>query len=418
MAVAAVRPKPNIMKLKRNALARLKLQILFRLFFVCIALIPLVIAFFAWNWIPLVVSLLLMGLPAIILTFDPEFALGIFNTDRALSCVHYSGHFAKQGLDYWLTGPFSAVKSVFVGLVVLLFGWFFNLRSLVRISFDFQDIYRTVPRSGRRFSDYMKRFCQGLGLVLVLFIVWFAAVNLVTSFVSRHVAANQNPYVFQNALEDTDKQNVLENLQDLLHTKPYFYHVEIPFSEDGFDLGREQEEKPDTHASYRAEISHDVFAPNEVWEFNLFLNDDRSGWMDADDIVHPIAFDANAASTKLYLSRDPRGKITLMYQPRPGASYVMIPIDEAPEAYQTLTRYLLLPDEVLDMMQQDPDNLMFDGDEGLFHIVYQSPTDRVTIGMKDSVYPFEVSLHAETLGMQYETEVIRFDGTHSFTLPN
>ena len=419
MAVATVRPKQNIMKLKRNALARLKLQILFRLFFVSVALVPLVIASYTANLIPLVIGLLIMGFPSILLTFDPEFALGIFNTDRALSCVRYSGHFPKRGLDWWLTGPFSGAKKIAVALVTVLFGWFLNLRSLLRIVFDFQDIYRTVPQTSRQFSAYMKRFCQGLGLLTLLFIIWFAAVNLMAYSMSARVSPGKsNPYVFQDQAQETDKENILDQVRELLHNNAYFYYVEIPFDESGFTLGLEREETTQS-ASYHAEIAHDVIAPQEIWEFTLSLNEERSkDWTDEADVIHPISYDSGSAATKFYLSKDARGKIMLYYEPRAGAGYVSCAIDEAPQGYQDLLSYLLLPDEVIDMIASDPENFALDGTEGLLHGVYQSQTDRVTIGLKDTTYPFEVMISSETFNLRYETEAIRFDGTHTFTLPN
>ena len=398
----------------KNALARFKLQLIFRLFFLAVGLVPLLAAISAWRFWLLAVALVILDIPALILTLWPDICFGVLNTDRAYACINYSGFFRENAVDRFLQRPYTRKKYVAVCIVLLLIGWARNIRDIVRLCADSIDITRCLPRPTQRNTRVLfRRFCRSIWLPISIFFLWCCLAGTLAGMLSDVASrAHSDPYRFYNGIDDTREQAVMQAVSQTMRQEDYFYYVRIPFNENGFVA---QNAAGTQQGEYLACISHHT-GTQESWEIVLTLTDTRSSaWKDDAQIIHPIRFDAQAESETIYISGS--DKKTLHYRDESG-TYVHVAQDQAPAGYQALVRYIILDEATLSAMQQDSEHLAADSDSGFIHIRYETEDMRITIGVKEDRFPYEVAVSQQAPdAFCFETEAILFDGTHTFTLP-
>ncbi len=397
----------------KNALARLKLQMILRLCFVAVALIPLLCGFIAWRMYLVAIALVLQDIPAFLLTLKPDFGMGVFNTQRAYDCIDYPGFFTDKKLDRFLTPPFAGKKKIGVYAFLFFFGWYCNLRQIVKLTADYIDITRCFPKNpDKRFSARWKRFRGGLGMVCAVFLVWCAIAGTLAGALADVVGTSHgDPYTFRSAVDEKTEDDVLYGLSSTLRDRSYFYYVNIPFNENGFAA---QGATGKQSASYLACITHQL-TTQESWQVTLTLTDERSAaWREDADVVHPIRFDTDGGSESVYFSGEAAD--TVYYRDASG-TYVQSALDGAPESYQALARYILLTSDTVSAMLADDEHTAADGASGIVHIRYETDAQRITVGMKDDYLPFEASVTEFADNFSFKTEAIRFEAVNNFTLP-
>lgn len=397
----------------KNALARLKVQVVFRLVFVALALVPLWAGLAAWRLWLVLTALAVMDVPAVILTFWPDVCMGVLSTRRAYDCIDYPGFFPERKIDLLLAPPFDAKKRIAAAALTALLGWLFNARQIVRLTADFIDITRCLPRKKGGFPVLWKRFCSGLGLPAALFVLWCGSAGLIASPLADAAGLSRaDPYRFRSAVDEEAENAVLSALSQTLREENYIYYVQIPFNENGFAA---QNVSGRQSASYLACVTHQM-TTQESWEIVLTLDEERSAaWANEADVVHPIRFDAQSQSETIYVSGS--DEKTVYYRDASGA-YTSCEQDDAPESYRTLLRYILLDASKVQAMQSDGEHTAVDSDSGFIHIRYETETERITVGVKDDRYPYEASYAVSgENAFSMKTEAIRFDSLHAFTLP-
>ncbi len=398
----------------KNALARFKLQLIFRLFFLAVGLVPLLAAISAWRFWLLAVALVILDIPAFILTLWPDACFGVLNIERAYACIDYQGFFRENAVDRFLKRRYSKKKYLAVCAVLFLIGWARNVRDIVRLCADSIDIMRCLPRNTRRDArTLIHRFCSSIWLPLSVFFIWCCLSGTLAGILSDASGrSHADPYRFRNAIDDTREQDVMQAVSQTMREEDYFYYVRIPFNENGFVA---QNIDGTQQGEYLACISHHT-GTQEAWEIVLTLTDLRSSaWKDDTQIIHPIRFDMQSKSETIYISGS--DEKTLHYRDDSG-TYVHVAQDQAPESYQALARYIILDEAMLSIMQKDGEHLAADSDSGFIHIRYETEDTRITIGVKEDRLPYEVAVSEQApAAFSFETEAILFDGTHTFTLP-
>ena len=130
--------------------------------------------------------------------------------------------------------------------------------------------------------------------------------------------------------------------------------------------------------------------------------------------MHPIRFDADGGSESVYFSGEAAD--TVYYRDASG-TYVQSALDDAPDNYQALARYILLTSDTVSAMLADDEHTAADGASGIVHIRYETDAQRITVGMKDDYLPFEASVTEFADNFSFKTEAIRFEAVNNFTLP-
>ncbi len=393
----------------KNTLGRLKVQILFRLAMLFIALIPLMTGLGAWRLWLILIGLGIGMVPEAILLTKEDFAAGVLSASRAYDIIGYEGFFPERKIDTFLHASHEDKKSkILFWVIVSLLGFGLNIRSIVRLCASFFHINLSLPHHKGKFSAYWKRFCEGLGLTLTcaafcFFLVTLASNGLIDVF-SRTA---KDPYRFRGGISDAQEMVVADRIAAVLEEEAYFYYVEIPFNENGFDVNTEGKQS----ASYLAQISH-ATGTQQMWEIILTLNEDRSGaWSDAANVTHPVHFDPETQQEIIYVSGDEQK--TLHYRDDSG-TYVQVAQTDAPAAYQALLSYIF-DGSIVRAWAQDTEHLAADADEGFIHLRYETETSRITMGVKDDSFPYEFAL---TDGeFSYASRAFRFDNIHPFSLP-
>lgn len=394
----------------KNTLGRLKVQILFRLLFVLLSLLPLMVGFGAWRMYLVLMGLFLMAAPQALLCFRENVAGGVFNTQRAYDIIGYAGFFPERKIDTLLADWQKDKKHLAVTIALLvLMGYALNIRSIVRLCASFIHINSSLPHPKGSFDAYRKRFMQGLGIIAAASFACLIGASLLSHpLIDVAGRSRRDPYRIRMAVSQEEELQVIDRIACVLRDEAYFYYVDIPFNENGFSVlgGGKQ------RASYLAQVSH-ANGTQEMWEIALTLNEDRSAaWSDAANVIHPIHFDTESGEELVYISGSEE---KMMHYRDDSGSYVQVPYSDAPAAYQALVNYILLDSADMEMLRSDPEHLAADAAEDFIHICYETEDMRITIGVKDSSYPYEVSYRKGEFS--YTTRAIRFDNIHLFTLP-
>jgi len=393
----------------KNTLGRLKLQILFRLAMMFVALIPLMAGLGAWRMWLILIGLGIGMVPEALLLTKEDFAAGVLSTERAYDIIGYEGFFPDRKIDTFLHSSHEDKKSkILFWVIVSLLGFGLNIRSIVRLCASFFHINLSLPHQRGKFSAYWKRFREGLGLVLTIAAFCFFLVTLASNgLIDVFSRTTKDPYRFRGGISDAQEMVVIDRIATVLEEDSYFYYVDIPFNENGFDVNSEGKQS----ASYLAQISH-ATGTQQMWEIRLTLNEDRShAWSDAANVVHPVHFDAETQQEIIYVSGNEQK--TLHYRDDSG-TYVQVAQADAPDAYQVLVSYIF-DSSIVRAWAQTTENLAVDAEEGFIHLRYETEDSRITMGVKDDSFPYEFSFNQGEFA--YASRAFRFDNLHPFSLP-
>ena len=362
------------------------------------------------------IALVLQDVPAFLLTLKPDFGMGVFNTQRAYDCIDYPGFFTDKKLDRFLTPPFAGKKKIGVYAFLFFFGWYCNLRQIVKLTADYIDITRCFPKNpDKRFSARWKRFRGGLGMVCAVFLVWCAIAGTLAGALADVVdTSHGDPYTFRFAVDEKTEDDVLHGLSSTLRDRSYFYYVNIPFNENGFAAQGATGEQ--SAFGILPCIIHQL-TTQESWPGHAVDADGRAksprGARTRTSCIRSVLTRTAAASRSISAARRRTPSVTAM-PPAPMCSrrWTM-----RPKAYQALARYILLTSDTVSAMLADDERTAADGASGIVHIRYETDAQRITVGMKDDYLPFEASVTEFADNFSFKTEAIRFEAVNNFTLP-